>query len=126
MPIDFWTGSGGVPGDFSYGTIHMVSAAALILVTAVMCVIGTQMKKSSQRKVIVAAAVFSIVFEIFWRLVFWKNEVKLIDLWPFYPCNLAGILVPLIALSKKTPADYFLEYELLNGPSQEATPHTIE
>ncbi len=116
MPIDFWTGSGGVPGDFSYGTIHMVSAAALILVTAVMCVIGTQMKKSSQRKVIVAAAVFSIVFEIFWRLVFWKNEVKLIDLWPFYPCNLAGILVPLIALSKsRILKDLFYVFAFVGG-----------
>lgn len=116
MPIDFWKGTGGVPGDFSYGTIHLSAVIILILITFVMCLAGAKMSKASQRKVIVAAAVISIVFEIFWRIIFWKNGEKLIDLYPFYPCNLAGVLVPLIALSKnKILKELFYVFAFVGG-----------
>lgn len=116
MPMDFWKGTGGVPGDFSYGTIHLSAVIILILATVAMCLVGAKMSKANQRKIIIAASVISIVFEIFWRVIFWKNGEKPVDLWPFYPCNLAGIIVPFIALSKsKILKELFYVFAFVGG-----------
>ena len=70
MPMDFWKGSGGVPGDFSYGTIHIISVVLLVLVTIGLTIVGTKLSKSAQRKVIVGAAITALLFEVFWRVIF--------------------------------------------------------
>ena len=116
MPIDFWKGTGGVAGDFAYGTIHLTAVILLILVTLGMCLLGAKMSKASQRKIIIAAAVISIFFEVFWRIIYLINGDKLIDLWPFYPCNLAGVLIPLIALTNnKTLKELFYVFAFVGG-----------
>lgn len=113
---DFWKGTGGVPGDFAYGTTHLVSVIVLTVITLIVSIIGFKMGKAVQRRIIVTAAVFSIIFEVFWRIVYCRRGVALIDLYPFYPCNLAGIIVPLIAFSKnKILKELFYVFAFVGG-----------
>jgi uncharacterized membrane protein YwaF len=113
---NFWTGSGGVTGDYAYGKIHLMSVAALIVATVLMCVIGKRLSKKSLRKLIITAAVISLIFEIFWRGVWVGHGVPLLETWPLYPCNLAGVLIPIIALTNnKTLKEIFYVFAFIGG-----------
>ena len=116
MWTNFWNGTGGTPGDFSYGKIHIVSAVALVCVTILVCIIGARFSKKNQRKLIVTAAALSLAFEIFWRIYYVSRGESLIGTWPLYPCNLAGVLVPLIAFSNsKTHKEIFYVFAFIGG-----------
>ncbi|MGI6213892.1 MAG: hypothetical protein ACOYIQ_05020 [Christensenellales bacterium] len=95
----FWTGEGGVPGDFSYGTIHIVSVIVLAALCIVLTAIGLRKDQKGKRRIILAIAALGLGFEIFWRAVWLAQKADLIELYPFYPCNLAGIIIPIIAFT---------------------------
>lgn len=116
MSPNFWTGEGGVEGDFSYGLIHILSIVFVVASCIILTVMGTKMNKENKRKTIILLATFGIGFEVFWRIVYLINGSPLIDLYPFYPCNLAGILIPLIALSnKRMLKEVFYLFALIGG-----------
>ncbi|HZK39195.1 MAG TPA: YwaF family protein [Clostridia bacterium] len=112
----FWSGNGGVPGDFAYGKIHLGAVAALIVVTLLMCIIGSKLSTKNRRKVLIVAAALSFGFEIFWRGVWIGRGVPVLETWPLYPCNFAGVLVPLIAFSNnKTLKEIFYVFAFIGG-----------
>lgn len=116
MEYSFWKGAGGVPGDFSYGAIHIGSILIFLFVLIAVTFAGIKMSKNSQRKIVITAAVFSLVFEVFWRIIFFINKAEWPDLFPFYPCNIAGLLVPIIALTKnKTLKEMFYVFAFIGG-----------
>ncbi len=116
MPFNFWTGEGGVAGDFAYKETHLGSIIALLLILIFACLIGRRLSKKSQNIIIVAVSVFALVFEIFWRILYVIRGVGWQELYPFYPCNIAGILVPIIALTKnKTLKEMFYIFAFIGG-----------
>lgn len=107
---------GGVPGEFAYGKMHLISVIILIVVTVLMCIVGSKMSRQNQRKVVVVVSVFALAFEVFWRGVWVGRGVPLAETWPLFPCHLGAVLVPLIALlNNKTLKEIFYVFAFLGG-----------
>ena len=97
----WFTGDMGTPGEYMYQSIHLWTVtvvAALFLFTVFA---GHRLRHNTRtcRKLLTAIALFQLFFEIFWRLVyvFIKGD-SLLCWWPVYPCNLGGVLIPVLAL----------------------------
>ena len=94
-------GNMGTPGDYMYQPIHLVSTAVVMAVFVLICGIAIAFRRDSRkiRRLLVAVAVFQLVFEIGWRLIYLlvKGD-SILCWWHMYPCNLGGVLIPVIAL----------------------------
>lgn len=95
-------GNMGTPGEYSYQNIHLFSTLAVVAATLAVLVLGCtkRLDQKQKRRILVAVSIFHLAFEVLWRLVyvFIKGDSPLCW-WPIYPCNLGGVLVPVIALS---------------------------
>lgn len=95
------TGHMGTPGEYMYQAIHWYTLAAVGLVTVLLSVLQHRSRANAHacRGVIVAVSIFQLLFEVLWRLVYLliKGD-SILSWWPTYPCNLGGILIPIIAL----------------------------
>ena len=95
------TGNMGTPGEYAYQAMHVYSTLAVLLVMVVLAVLALRFRKNSKksRLLLVAVAAFQLGFELLWRLIYlFVGGATLRSMWPMYPCNLGGILIPLIAL----------------------------
>lgn len=116
MEYNFWTGAGGVPGDYSYGIIHLISVIVLAALTIGFAIAGRKMDAKQRRKTVIGIAIFGFSFELLWRVIYFANDVPLYELYPFYPCNLAGILVPIIAVTNnKVLKEMFYVFAFVGG-----------
>lgn len=96
-------GNLGTPGDYSYEPIHLWSTAVVLLFTVAISFFGYKNRNHPRRArmMLVAICAFQLLFELGWRLIFFfVKDSSVVDLWPMYPCNLGGILLPVIALLK--------------------------
>ncbi len=95
---DWLTGNMGIPGEYQYQEMHLISTLVIVLLVAAVAIYGKH-GGTKKRKLLVAISVFQLGFEVLWRLVylFIKGD-PVTELWPMYPCNLGGVLVPIIAL----------------------------
>ena len=94
-------GDMGEAGDFQYQAMHGWTVAVVAAVLAVVVFLGLTPKINTQnkRKILVGIAVFHALFEVTWRLIYlFVNGSDISCWWPMWPCNLSGILVPIIAL----------------------------
>ena len=82
-------------GDFAYTAIHWVSFAVVAAIAVALAFIAGSKRISDRAKnnTIIAVAVFQIVFEVGWRILYLYKGNKFLSLWPFYPCNLADFLL---------------------------------
>lgn len=91
----------GNPGEFRYQAIHIDTVLAVLAAAMVFCWLSATKRLSAKQKraCLVGLSAFQLGFEIVWRLVFYfvKGDT-LQSLWPLYPCNLNGVLIPIIAL----------------------------
>ncbi len=98
---DWLIGNMGTPGEYQYQAIHWYTLAAVLTVSALILTCGCLCRKDPRRsrRLLMAVAVFQLVFEVGWRLiyVFVKGD-SILCWWPLYPCNLGGVLVPIFAL----------------------------
>lgn len=97
------TGAMGTPGDYSYQSIHLLTTLVVLAATVAVAFFGSRNKNHPRRNrgLLVAISVFQLAFEIGWRIIYRVvSDAPLATLWPMYPCNLGGILVPIIALCK--------------------------
>ena len=122
-------GNMGTEGDYIYQSIHLWTLAAVLLATAGILTLGFFLRKDpkASRRLLVAVAVFQLVFEVAWRLiyVFIKGDDP-VWLWPMYPCNLGGILLPLFALlGCKTGKKMFYLFGFVGGVLTFAMPDGI-
>ena len=104
MFIKWLIGDMGTPGDYSYQTIHLVSVAVVAAVTAILLILQHFLNRrpDRNRQLLIAVCFFQLAFEVIWRLVyFFIKKAPLAELWPAYPCNLGGILIPIIALTDR-------------------------
>lgn len=94
-------GNMGTAGNYEYQAMHVYTVLAVIAAMALFLVLGMRVRSNSSasRKLLVAVAVFQLAFEVFWRLVYLllKGD-SILCWWPTYPCNVGGILLPVLAL----------------------------
>ena len=122
-------GNMGTEGDYIYQSIHWWTLAIVAVVTARIFALGFALRKDprARGRLLVAVAVFQLVFEVAWRLiyVFIKGDDP-VWLWPMYPCNLGGILLPLFALlGCKTGKKMFYLFGFVGGVLTFAMPDGI-
>lgn len=95
-------GDMGTPGEYMYQGIHLWSTAAVVAVFLLFAVLGLRFRQDARRSsaFLKSVAVFQLAFELFWRVIYLtvKGD-SILCWWPMYPCNLGGILIPLIALT---------------------------
>lgn len=95
------TGGLGTPGDYSYQSIHLWTTAIVLAITVAVALFGYKNRNNPRRtrSMLVSISIFQLTFEIGWRLIYlFVSHAPLQSLWPMYPCNLGGILIPIIAL----------------------------
>lgn len=97
------TGDMGTPGDYSYSPMHLWTIVVVLTATLAVAFFGYKNRNHPRRNrtLLVAISLFQLTFEIGWRLIYLLvNDASAVSLWPMYPCNLGGILIPIIALCK--------------------------
>ena len=97
------TGDMGTPGDYSYEPIHLWTVVIVAILTLAVAFWGYKNRNRPRRTrtMLTAICAFHLAFEIGWRLIYrFVSHAPLETLWPMYPCNLGGILLPVIALGR--------------------------
>ncbi len=116
-------GNMGTHGEYQYQAIHLITTLVVVLLVAGAAVWG----KRGGRKLVVAVSLFQLGFEVLWRVIYlWIKGEPVVSLWPVYPCNLGGILVPVIALCNwKTGKKLFYLFGFVGGMLTFALPEGI-
>lgn len=94
-------GNMGAAGDYAYQAMHLYSVLVVVVAMAVLAVLALRFRDHAKdsRKLLVAVSVFQLGFEVLWRLIYLViRGDTLVSFWPMYPCNLGGILLPILAL----------------------------
>lgn len=97
----WFAGDMGVPGAYEYTLMHYVVIGVVVVGAIVCAILGANKRISdkSKRKIILGIAIFQLAFEVFWRVIFLTiKKSAWVDIYPMYPCNLNGILLPLAVL----------------------------
>lgn len=122
-------GDMGTPGDYIYGTMHLVCTIIVVAITALCVILAAKLRgnKAALRKFLVIICVVQAIFEVVWRLVyFFIKQAPLSELWPYYPCNLGGVLLPIIGLLNwKTGKKVFYLFGFVGGVLTFALPDGI-
>ncbi len=95
------TGNMGTPGEYAYQAMHLYSVLGVVLAVGILAVLAGFLRKdpAKSRRLLVIVASFQLGFELLWRLIYLLvGGASLRSMWPLYPCNLGGILIPLFAL----------------------------
>lgn len=129
MFIKWLIGDMGTAGDYSYQAMHLWTVVIVAAVTAALLVWQHFLNKQRDKKrlLVVAVSVFQLVFEIGWRLIYIIfKDAGFVALWPAYPCNLGGILIPVIALTNwKTGKKMFYLFAFVGAMLTFAMPNGI-
>ncbi|MDO4941038.1 MAG: YwaF family protein [Erysipelotrichaceae bacterium] len=93
-------GEMGVLGDYTYQSMHIITLIVVVIYLIVLAFIAkSNWEDKKKRALLKGIAIFHLVFEILWRLIFYfVCDYPLNELWPMYPCNLGGVIVPIICL----------------------------
>ena len=116
--IDWLYGNGGIPGDYDYTMIHFVSVGVIFVLTVILAIIAGSKKISDRAKriILICISVFQLTFEVVWRIVYLCRGDDFWSLWPFYVCNLNGILLPIAALTNnKIMKEMFYVFGFVGG-----------
>lgn len=97
-----WTiGDLGVEGEYQYQPIHIYTVVAVLAVCLLVALIGCSrnVRMAKKQQLLKGVAIFQLAFEVLWRILYLtvKGDT-LLGWWPAYPCNVGGILLPIIAL----------------------------
>lgn len=129
MFIKWLIGDMGTAGDYSYQAMHLWTVVIVAAVTAALLVWQRFLCRQPDKKrlLVVAVSVFQLVFEIGWRLIYIIfKDAGFVDLWPAYPCNLGGVLIPVIALTNwKTGKKMFYLFAFVGAMLTFAMPNGI-
>ena len=108
---DWLTGDGVTNIGTEYSFLYWMTLLFTLLILGgliALCLIKKVPYKVKQN-VLVGVSIFHIAFEVLWRIVYiaFKNAT-FASLWPMYPCNLGGIIVPIVCLmNSKRGKDLF-------------------
>lgn len=122
-------GDMGNPGDYQYQAMHLYCVIIVLAVTALTTWAGATKRLSPKTKNNILAGIcwFQIAFEVLWRLIYlFVKKDSILCWWPTYPCNLNGILIPIIALCNwKTGKKLFYLFGFVGGVLTFALPDNI-
>ena len=122
-------GDMGQQGDHAYQPIHLYSVAVVAAVVLLVTALSITKKLTPHKKRTLLAGIcwFQLGFEVLWRLIYWLVKgSSLLCWWPIYPCNLGGILIPIIALCNwKTGKKMFYLFGFVGGVLTFALPNGI-
>ncbi len=119
----------GTPGEYQYTSIHLITTALVVLVTVAVCVLGAGkwLGDSQKTRLLRFICWFQLGFEALWRLLYLtvKGD-SILCWWPLFPCNLGGILIPIICLTGwKTGKKMFYLFGFVGGVLTFALPEGI-
>lgn len=100
--FNWLVGDMGIPGEYQYQPIHGYTVAAVLAAFFITYSLGAtgRLNSRQKRKILMGISVFQLVFEVFWRLVYlFVKKDSILCWWPVYPCNLGGVLIPIVALT---------------------------
>lgn len=122
-------GDMGIQGEYQYQAIHLYSALAVAAACVIVALVGCSRKVETKKKqqLLRLIAVFQLAFEVFWRAIYVtvKGD-SILCWWPLYPCNLAGILLPILALCNwETGKKMFYLFGFVGGVLTFAIPDGI-
>lgn len=122
-------GSMGNGGEYAYKEIYWYTLAAVVLAFGIAVVLGgsKRLTQKTKRKILVGICVFQLGFEVLWRVIFvLVRHDSVISCWPTYPCNLGGILIPILALTDtKRGKQLFYLFGFIGGVLTFAMPDGI-
>lgn len=122
-------GNMGTPGEYMYQPIHLLSTAVVLAVLVAVMLLGASKNLGEKRKMGLLHAIcwFQLGFEVLWRLVYLLIKGDAISCWwPLFPCNLNGILIPIVALTDwKTGKKMFYLFGFIGGVLTFALPEGI-
>ncbi len=98
---DWLIGNMGTSGEYQFQKIYWITLFIVLLFLILVCILGSLNSINSKQKKIIlyTISIFQLSFEILWRFVFFfVKKSNLTELWPMYPCNFGGIVIPIIAL----------------------------
>lgn len=102
MFIKWLTGDMGDPVSTEYPLIYWISLMIVILVLVAIWFIASSKKIDDKTKkwTLCGIAIFHLAFEVGWRIIYVVFKHTTFPwLWPMYPCNLGGVILPIIALT---------------------------
>ncbi len=119
-------GNMGTAGEYAYQTIHLLSTLVVALLVVGAALWG-RAGGAKKRTLLVAISIFQLGFELLWRLIYiFLRQASLVSLWPMYPCNLGGILLPIIALCNwRRGKELFYLFGFIGGVLTFALPEGI-
>lgn len=122
-------GNMGTAGEYQYQAIHLYSTLVVALAVAAVLILGVKLRNNATARghLLKAVCYFQLGFEVLWRLIylFVKGD-SILCWWPIYPCNLGGILIPIIALTSwKTGKKMFYLFGFVGGVLTFALPEGI-
>lgn len=122
-------GDMGTPGNYENQPIHFYSLAAVATVFFITMAAGILLRNNEKKRTMLlrGIAIFHLIFEVLWRLVyFFIKGSRLVDLWPMYPCNLGGVLLPIFVLTDcKMGKKMFYLFGFIGGVLTFAMPQGI-
>ena len=126
---DWLTGDGVTNTGIEYSPIYWATLC-IVLFVLISLIIFCTIKKipyKIKQNVLIGIAIFQIFFEIFWRIIFIVFKgATFTTLWPMYPCNLGGIIVPIICLlNSKKGKDLFYVFAFVGACLSFALPGTM-
>jgi uncharacterized membrane protein YwaF len=99
---DWLTGNMGIPGEYQFTKNYWISLALVILSLIVVIILASSKRidEKNKNRILKGIALFQLGFEVLWRLIYlFVKKDNILCWWPTYPCNLGGIILPIIALT---------------------------
>lgn len=126
---DWLIGNMGTPGEYQFTQIYWFSLLGVAIALVIVILLGASKRINIQKKEIVlkSIAIFQLGFEILWRFIYlFVKKDSILCWWPLYPCNLGGIIIPIIALiNNKTGKKMFYLFGAVGACLTFAVPEGI-
>ena len=126
---DSFTGDAVTNTGIEYSPIYWptLCLVSFVLVSLIVFCTIKKIPYKVKQNVLIGIAIFQIFFEIFWRIIFIVFKgATFTTLWPMYPCNLGGIIVPIICLlNSKKGKDLFYVFAFVGACLSFALPGTM-
>lgn len=125
--VDWLFGRGGIPGNYDYALIYIISMIIIFLICVAFGIVaGSKLSAKTKKIVLYSIAIFQLSFEVLWRIIYLFRGDKILSLWPYYICNLNGILIPIAVLTNsKVMKNLFYVFGFIGGVITMALPQGI-